>query len=174
MVKAVSVKVRMFGCKKKPKKDAETWLCRGLKSPLQGMEKLSELTSTLLSVFTSSQRTGDKKRLGKSKNRNKANSVSDLQGSEAVYVSLWYMGQSEGYVNLEATPSPHSFPLCVLVDWFVWLFVFCSSNLMFLRLFMLLLPWLAGRDCWGARESQILVLGTTATSFKLHDLNVFN
>lgn len=130
------------------------------------MEKLSELTSILLTIFAS-WRTGDKKRLGKNKNTNKANPKSDLQNLEVVYVSEQYTGQSELYVNLEAIPSSHSFPLsfCGLVG----LFVFCVSSLMFLRLFMLLLPWLAGRDCWGARGSQIILLGTTATSFKLQN-----
>lgn len=55
------------------------------KSPLQGMEKLSELTSILLTIFAS-WRTGDKRQLGKNKNMNK----SDLQKLEMVYVSVQY------------------------------------------------------------------------------------
>lgn len=94
------------------------------------MEKLSELTSVLLTIFAS-WRTGDKKRLGKNRNTNKANPNSDLQKIEVVYVSVQYTGQSEGYVNLEAISSSHSFPLSfcgkgfvclfvVSVVWFVW------------------------------------------------------
>lgn len=74
------------------------------------MEKLSELSSVLLTIFAS-WRTGDKKRLGKNKNTNKANPKSDLQKLEVVHVSVRYTGQSEGYMNLEAMPSSHSFPL---------------------------------------------------------------
>lgn len=59
------------------------------KSPLQDMEKLSELTSILSTIFAS-WRTGDKKRLGKNKNTNKANPKSDLQKLEVVYVSVQY------------------------------------------------------------------------------------
>lgn len=59
------------------------------KSPLQGMEKLSELTSILLTIFAF-WRTGDKRQLGKNKNMNKANPKSDLQKLEMVYVSVQY------------------------------------------------------------------------------------
>lgn len=111
----------MFVCGKKKKRMLRPGCAEVCKSPLQGMEKLSELTSILLTVFASSWRTGDKKRLGKSKNTNKANSKSDLRQFEVIYVSLRYTGHSEGYVNLEATPSSHSFPLsfCGLVGLFV-------------------------------------------------------
>lgn len=112
------------------------------KSPLKDIEKLSELSSELLVVFAHLWRMGDHERLAQGKNTNKPNLKSDLQKIELIYVSLQCMGQSKGYVKLEASPRlppPNPFPFACWLGFFVCL-LFSFSSLMVLRLFMLLLP----------------------------------